>query len=262
MRALLAQLCPRPGDVTANVARAVDIVVSHPEAELALFPEMFASGYRVDDLEPVAIRPNDGALTPLAEAAGRAGTAVALGFVERDGEGYFNALACFDAGGARAAVYRKTHLFGAENDCFTAGDTLVVVRLAGRRVAPLICFDAEFPEPARAAATAGADLLITVAANMEPEGREQEIATLARALENRTPHLYVNRCGAEGGLEFAGGTRAISAGGAVTAEAAGRGEEIVIAEVGPAGCTDERLDYLALSRGQLPVDVTVGSEER
>ena len=185
-----------------------------------------------------------------------------VGFVERAASRHHNSVACFDSSGELEAVYRKTHLFGAENERFTPGDALCVVELAGRRIAPLISFDAEFPETARQVATAGADLLITASADMEPEGREQEIATRARALENRIPHLYVNRCGAERGLEFAGRTRAIDADGVVTAEAGPLDEELILAEVGPPGTTDDRLDYLAQRRGELPVDLGVRSAER
>jgi predicted amidohydrolase len=85
--------------------------------------------------------------------------------------------------------------------------------------------------------------------------------TRARALENRIPHLYVNRCGAERGLEFAGRTRAIDADGVVTAEAGPLDEELILAEVGPPGTTDDRLDYLAQRRGELPVDLGVRSTE-
>ena len=47
----------------------------------------------------------------------------------------------------------------------------------------------------RALALAGAELLVTASANMEPFGPDHEIATRARALENRLPHVYVNAIG-------------------------------------------------------------------
>jgi hypothetical protein len=41
----------------------------------------------------------------------------------------------------RRWTYRKTHLFGSEAEAgFTEGEKLLIVDLAGRRVAPLICF--------------------------------------------------------------------------------------------------------------------------
>ena len=119
--------------------------------------------------------------------------------------------------------------------------------LAGRRVGPLICFDVEFPELARALARAGADLLVTASANMEPFYSDHQIASQARALDNRLPHLYRNRCGVEARLVFVGGSRAIGSDGTIAAEAGG-GEELLRAEVGRAGTGDDRIDYLAQLR--------------
>ena len=70
-----------------------------------------------------------------------------------------------DRRGNLAGVYRKTHPFGDERKVFAAGDELLV-DLNGVRVGIMICFDVEFPEVARSLAVAGADLLITISANM------------------------------------------------------------------------------------------------
>ena len=59
----------------------------------------------------------------------------------------------------------------------------------------MICFDVEFPEVARSLAKAGANLLVTVSANMDPFGRDHDVFATARALENGVPHLYVNQVG-------------------------------------------------------------------
>ena len=106
-----------------------------------------------------------------------------------------------------------------------------MTELAGLRVGPLICFDMEFPELARALARAGADLLVTASANMEPFYSDHQIASQARALDNRLPHLYCNRCGVEAGLVFVGGSRAVRSDGTIAAQAGG-GEELLAADVG------------------------------
>ncbi|HST43461.1 MAG TPA: nitrilase-related carbon-nitrogen hydrolase, partial [Conexibacter sp.] len=146
----------------------------------------------------------------------------------------------------------KTHLFGAEAEAFAAGDELLVVELAGRRVAPLVCFDVEFPEPARALARAGAELLATLSANMEPYGPDHALAARARALDNRLPHVYVNRVGGEGGHRFVGGSAAIGADGAALAEL-GEGVATATAEL-PLGVADDPLvNYLEHLRDDLVV---------
>lgn len=211
MRALLAQLACRAGAVEQNLARLEELLQRHDGVDLAVFPELFLQGYRPAKAAETAFAAESEQIDRVRAAAARAETAVIVGFVERlAGGGLANSAACVEADGELAGVARKTQLFGeAERAVFEQGDELLLVRLAGRRVAPLICFESEFPEPARALALAGADLLVTIAANMKPYGPEQELACRARALENRLPHLYVNAVGGSGALEFAGGSAVI-----------------------------------------------------
>jgi predicted amidohydrolase len=256
MQALLAQVTPSSGNPDGNVQRAAAAIAGNPEVELVVFPELYLSGYCLGLIAGLACVPDGDELAPIAQAAEAASSAVMVGFPEALGDGVANSVACFDDDGSIAGVYRKTHLFGDETEAFVAGDSLLIVPLKGRRVAPLICFDMEFPEPARAVAQAGADLLVTVSANMAPFYRDHLIASQARALENHLPHLYVNRCGSEQGNEFVGGTRALSGDGEILAACDG-GEELLITEVGAAGSRDRRISYLEQARGHLPVETPV-----
>jgi (R)-amidase len=95
----------------------------------------------------------------------------------------------------------------------------------------LICYDIEFPEPARELAAAGAELLVTASANMAPFGPDHERATRERALENRLPHLYTNGVGAIGGLRLVGGSRSVDAAGTVLADAGFAEENLLVVPV-------------------------------
>ena len=244
MRALLAQLASVPGQTQANAERAVETIGAHPDVEIAVFPELYLGGYDLSLVPRSARAPDSPELRAIAAAAAAASTAVVVGFAERAEDGtLFNSVACIDRDGSLAAVYRKTQLFGAEQGVFRPGDALRIVRLAGVEVGPLICFDIEFPEPARQLARAGAELLVTASANMEPFGPDHELATRARALENRLPHLYVNGVGTIGGLRLVGLSRSVGPAGDVLAEA-GAEEELLVAPVARPGADDERVDYL------------------
>src|SRR5919197_2112945 len=255
MLALLAQLAPKPRDPDGNAARAARVLRERHDADLAVFPELFLGGYTLRRLDGLALTPDAEPLAAIADAAAAVRTAVVIGFAERREDGVANAAACFDADGTLAGVYRKTHLFGAEAEAFTPGDEQLVVPLAGRLVAPLICFDIEFPEPARAAARAGADLLVTASANMAPYWADHELASRARALDNRLPHLYANRVGSESGHRFVGGSRAVGADGAVRIEASEEHEELLVVAIGQPDRHDAAVDYLRHARGELPVRV-------
>jgi predicted amidohydrolase len=253
MLALLAQLSSVPGRPLENVGRVADALAGHPYTELAVFPELFLSGYPVGGAEPLALDLEGSEIAAVREAASAHSTAVVVGFPERRTDGVANAAACVDRDGTLAAVYRKTHLFGSEREAFVPGDALVVTTLAGRRVGALVCFDIEFPEPARALAGAGADLLVTVSANMAPYYADHELATRARALENRLPHVYSNAVGRADGLEFVGGSRSIASDGSVLAELPHAREELLVVPVADVDRSDGRVEYLSQLRPSLPV---------
>lgn len=228
--ALLAQLTPAPGDVAGNVARAAGLVAGHPEADLAIFPELYVGGYDIATAAQLAVDAEGPELEPLREAAREAGTAVLVGFAEkRDGEPG-NSLLAIDENGNTAGIHRKTALWGAESKAFGSGQAMTLVDVAGRRAGLMVCYEIEFPELARSLALAGADLLVTSSANMEPYYEDHELSGRARALDNRIPHAYVNRTGEEAGLTFVGGTRAIGADGQPIAQA-GKGEDVLVVEI-------------------------------
>ena len=214
---LLAQVLPVPGDPGRNLDAAVRLVRDGPPADLAVFPELAVPGYALDAASRLAVAPDDPCFAALRRACADRRTAVVIGFAETGADRPYDALLCLDEAGATAGVYRKTHLFGAERDAFAAGDRLGCVVLAGARVGPLVCFDLEFPEVARTLASEAPDLLVCSAA-MSPADGEHRVAARARALDTRTPLVYVNRIGDEGGYRFVGESRVVAADGSVVAE--------------------------------------------
>jgi len=245
VRALLAQLAPQPGNLDANAHAAAEAIRRHPACDLALFPEMFLCGYDLARAAALALTADGPELAPVREAAAESGTAVLIGIAERRGATVANALVAIAADGTCVGAARKVQLFGDEADVFEAADGLAVLELAGRRVGPLICFDMEFPEWARALARAGAEVLVTAASNMAPFHEDHLLASRARALDNRLPHFYVNRVGTEAGLRFVGGSRAIGPDGTVVADAGPDGELLLDAQLPLDRGDDERVDYLA-----------------
>jgi predicted amidohydrolase len=253
MRVLLGQLEPAAGDVAGNAATVCDALAAHPDAELAVFPELFLCGYDLARIDELAIDLADHSLARIADAATAIGTTVVVGFAERTADGIANAVACL-APDTAPVVYRKANLFGPEErSAFAEGGELVVADVGGHRLGLLICFDVEFPEPARALATAGAQLLVTIAANMEPYGPDHALAARARALDNRRPHVYVNRTGEESGLRFVGASCAIDTGGGLVT-CLGADPELRCVDLDLTPSARDEVDYLYLVR-ELPVIV-------
>jgi predicted amidohydrolase len=254
VKVVLAQVAPVPGQVDANVRVATAAIADAAGADLVVLPELFLSGYDPPNAAQCSVTAEGEELRALSEAAAAAQVSVVCGFAERiegtSPEAIANSAVAIDGDGTIAGIYRKTHLFGSENDHFVPGNRLQVVEIAGRRAGLMICFDMEFPEVGRALAVLGADLLVTVSANMEPYAPDHETFSKARALETGLPHVYVNRVGEEYDLVFAGGSAAIDAEGQSLVRA-GTEPAALLVEVGPPERADASLRYADFLRPEL-----------
>lgn len=253
MKVALAQLRPELRDLAENVRTVEEVVAQHADADLVVFPELFLSCYTVEAPGELALDLDGPEVRSIARAAAENGTAVIFGAPERVPGGIANSAICVDRRGKVVASYRKAYLFGEEQGAFVAGDELLIVEIEGVHLGLMICFDVEFPEVARSLALAGADLLVTISANMEPFGRDHEVFCVARALENGVPLLYANQVGEGEVFTFAGGTMAVSAAGDYLA-VAGPSEKVVDLDLDLAARPEQlRPDYLARLRAPLPV---------
>jgi predicted amidohydrolase len=126
--------------------------------------------------------------------------AVVYGYSELEFEGssvLYNSCAFVGKDGSLLANYRKTHLWGEyEHSYFTPGSQFLEPFLfEGFKVSMLICFDIEFPEPARILALKGAQILIVPTALV---GFDMTTITVpSRALENHIFIAYANRSGSD-----------------------------------------------------------------
>ena len=249
----LAQLSPSLRGTEANIETMRQVVAGRPEADLVVFPELYLSGYVLDGIEDLAVRPDGPELQSIAEIAQGGSTALVFGAPEHMEGGVANSAFCVDKRGTVAAVYRKVQLFGGdESDAFVAGDELLVVELCGVKMGIMICFDVEFPEVARALARGEAELLVTISANMEPFGNDHAVFCSARALENGLPHSYVNQVGPVGNLNFVGGSTAVSPDGETYAQAGFLQEEVLDVSLVLPVKSSVREDYLSELRSPMP----------
>jgi predicted amidohydrolase len=251
VRATLAQLAPQPRDLPANLARLRELLGTGEGMDLLVLPELFLSGYELADVEPVSVDIDGPEVRALCAAARDSDTAVVVGAAERVDDGVANSALCISRSGELVGVYRKTHLFGAENDSYVAGGELMTVELDGRTLGVMICFDVEFPEVARTLALRGADALVSISANPVEFRGDHDVFVPARALENGLPHVYVNRVGRQEGISFGGASMAVDPEGRVLVHAGPDEERVLMADIGPAGRRDARTRYTELLRPSL-----------
>ncbi|AWN15008.1 Aliphatic amidase AmiE [Salinisphaera sp. LB1] len=250
----LAQLRPVVGEPDTNLATVEAALAEYEQADLMVWPELFLCGYSTTQAEALAETLEGARVARLRAAAKRHATAIIMGLAERCADGGIaNSALAIDRDGRIAGCYRKIQLFGDEAKAFTPGNALQIVDLAGARVGLMICFDIEFPEIGRALAAGGAELLVSVSANMRPFGPDHRLCVQARALENRRPHVYVNQVGRGETFLFTGESCHADTAGRVRAACPPHTGRIVLADVSLAVETETRPDYLALRRPVPPV---------
>ncbi|MCK5168262.1 MAG: hypothetical protein KAQ75_00175, partial [Bacteroidales bacterium] len=129
-------------------------------------------------------------------------------------------------------TYDKSHLFRMEkeHEDYTKGESKTIFKHNDWRICPLICYDLRFPVWSRN--QNDYDLLIYIAS--WPESRREVWNTLlkARAIENQSYVVGVNRIGKDGeGITYSGDTVIIDPKGRIITKAEDYKEEIINAEL-------------------------------
>lgn len=208
-------------DKPANFQKVLHLLKeARPEpGSLIFLPEMFATGFSMN----VAAVADDGATMKfLGECATSLGLYIAGGFVTRaeNGKGR-NELLVVAPEGKFISQYAKIHpfTFGQESIHYVGGDKICTFPWAGTTVSPFICYDLRFPEIFRRAMRGGAEVLAVIA--NWPVAREEHWITLlrARAIENQTYVIGVNRCGRDPQFTYSGRSLIVDPHGKVIADA-------------------------------------------
>ncbi len=105
--------------------------------------------------------------------------------------------------------YDKRHLFSYanEHEIFTSGSSRLVFDYKGFKICPLVCYDLRFPVWSRN--TEDIDVLIYVANWPKPRIKAWDILLKARAIENLSYVVGVNRVGDDGNKVYHSGDSAI-----------------------------------------------------
>lgn len=256
MRLALFQNDSRPGDTARQLASLTRVAQGQRgKADLLATPELFMTGYRLDAAAMNQLaEPADGPFArAVSELARDTGIAILYGFPERDSGQVFNSVQVFGGDGKRLALYRKLHLpSDEERAVFATGDRIVTFDLLGFKLAPLICYDIEFPESMRACVEAGADLVLAPTALRRHWAQIAEMMIPVRALESGAFLAYCNFAGSEADWHYAGLSSICGPDGQVLAKA-GAEEEVITAELDLAAvaAARTRLPYLKDRRFRL-----------
>lgn len=253
----LAQLKGTLFDKSSNLNRILSTIKTSRDkgVDYILFPELFLTGYFIQDQLKDLAEPIDGeSMRIIQEQALETGVGVIIGFPEIWRNRYYNSAAMIGKDGQMKGVYRKVHLFDHEQDCFTPGQEFPIFETEAGQLAIMMTFDQEFPEMARIYAMKGAKVILVLNAHNVPFEPHQEIFLKARALENQMYIAAANKVGLEKNALFFGKSAVISPEGHILVEG-GNNEELIVITLDLADVNrireEQPMKYLEARRGKL-----------
>ncbi|MDO6595578.1 amidohydrolase [Oceanihabitans sp. 2_MG-2023] len=163
------------------------------QVDLIILPEMFTTGFTMH-ASTYAETMQGESVSWMLEMAKTNNTAIVGSLIIAEENKYYNRL-LFVQPDAKVIIYDKRHTFtlAGEDKVYQAGNIKVIVDYKGWKICPLICYDLRFPVWARN--TENYDLLLYVANWPKPRITAWDALLKARAIENMTYCVGVNRVG-------------------------------------------------------------------
>ena len=217
----LAQLNPRVGDVTGNLARVRRARDRAAElgADLVVFSELVLVGYPPEDLvlRPALVDAAASALRELERESASGGPALVVTLPWRADGCLHNAAALVADGRSELRFKYELPNYGVfdEKRVFKPGPLPAPIPFRGVRLGLPICEDVWFPTVCEHLKRAGAELLLVPNGSPFEVDKFEERLELARARtsESRAPLAYVNQVGGQDELVFDGGSFVMNADG-------------------------------------------------
>ena len=193
----------------ANLEKYTTIIAGIESTDVIVLPEMFTTGF---SMKPENLKERmDGISVRWMKkiAAEKDASIVGSLIIEEDGKFYNRAIWVFPDGNTQ--YYDKRHLFtmGQEHLHYSSGIDKMIVEFKGWRFCPLICYDLRFPVWSRN--DENYDVLIYMANWPSPRHHHWKTLLVARAVENQSFCIGVNRTGIDGsGLKYSGDSCLVS----------------------------------------------------
>ena len=202
----LLQYSPCWEDKMCSRKKIIHLLESlHQDLSLLVFPELTLTGFTMRS--PRFSEEIDGQSVEFFSAIAKEKKChVIAGLIERDGTDCYNSLVHLDSAGGVISKYRKIHpfIYSGENRHFISGEKPVISSIDKTRLGLSICYDLRFPELFRYYAKNNVDLIINIA-NWPVERIHHWFTLLqARAIENQTFVIGVNRVGKDKSNRYSG----------------------------------------------------------
>jgi predicted amidohydrolase len=236
MRAALVQMDVVYGDVEANRAKAMRFIAEGlaRKADVFVFPELWTTGYKLKEIENLAEPLEGKTMEMLCRIARENRVDIVAGSIpeKRDGKIY-NTACAIGKDGKIVGKYSKIHLIGlmAEDRYLSSGTKKCIFAIDSVKAGIIICYDLRFTELPRALALQGAQILFVPAEWPSARGNHWRMLNIARAIENQTFVIAVNRVGRDPENTFFGHSMVVDPWGEILIEGSETKEELLVADI-------------------------------
>lgn len=184
--------------------------ITHP-TDIIILPEMFTTGFTMNPSKLAEVSGGKELKWMLQKSQEK--NCVIVGSISvKENNNYYNRLYWAKPDGTYE-FYNKRHLFrmGNEHEHYTAGDIKLIIEYKGWKICPLVCYDLRFPVWSRNRKDNTYDILIYVANWPEIRSYPWKQLLIARAIENQSYVIGVNRIGEDGNqINHSGDTSVIN----------------------------------------------------
>lgn len=232
-KAAAVQMNCVPFDVTKNLGVAMDMAAAAAEkgAMLVVLPELFDTGYRVEEKDRELASPIPGPTTEKMALFCRDKGIFVTGTIIESANGVLYDTAFLTGPNGLAGTYRKNFLWAGEKDRFSYGDGYTVFDIGFCKLGLQICYEVGFPEGARVLALRGAEVIAYSSAFGMPRLYAWDLMSRARAIENGVYVVACNRSGTEKtDTVFAANSRIVDPRGDVVVSAVSE-YDVIVAEI-------------------------------
>lgn len=187
----------------ANFDKYSEMFSGAGATDVFILPEMFATGFSMQSEKLKEEMGGESVLWMKKMAKENDAAVVGSIIIEADGNIFNRAFWVFPDG--KLEFYDKRHLYtmGQEHFHYSPGDKKLIVEYKGWRFCPLICYDLRFPVWCRN--QENYDVLVYMANWPAPRHHVWKNLLVARAIENQSYCIGVNRTGTDGtGLKYLG----------------------------------------------------------
>ena len=231
----------KPGE---NLNKYTVLLENAEDADLYILPEMFTTGFSMES-DKLKERMNGPAVAWMKKMAKKKNAAVTGSLIIGEEEKIFNRAVWVYPNG-KLEQYDKKHLYtmGNETSHYSPGNQKKIVEFKGWKFCLMICYDLRFPVWSRN--LENYDVLIYMANWPDPRHHVWKNLVVARALENQSYCIGVNRTGKDGtGLGYKGDSVVVSPKG--EAEFMGQKEKVKMFELSRKELIDFRKKFPVLS---------------